>query len=91
MFSGHALFNFMKTTLINYYLQTLIFKSEALSYLNESVAHTMSVHSLEGPQGAPDLIQLLAGVNQLTLKLQHHTLVLVVLTAVEPLQFLELL
>lgn len=51
----------------------------------------MAVHSLEGPQGAPDLIQLIAGADQLTLKPPRHAPVLVLLTAVEPLQLLVLL
>ncbi|KAG7221300.1 hypothetical protein INR49_017367 [Caranx melampygus] len=40
---------------------------------------------------APDLVQLIMSVSQLTLEPQHHTLALLSLTAVEPLQFLVLL
>lgn len=51
----------------------------------------MSVSPFEGPQGALDLIKLIVGVPYLTLKIQHHTLMLLVLTAVQPLQLLVLL
>lgn len=51
----------------------------------------MSISSLQGPQGTSDPVQLIMSAPQLTLKLQHHTLVLLLLTAVELLQLLALL
>lgn len=51
----------------------------------------MSISSFQGLQRAPDLLQLIMGIPQLTLKLQHHTLVLFLHSAVELLQLPVLL
>ena len=62
-------------------LQTdLVFQPQSINYL------TTSIGSIQRPQGAPDLVQFGMGVPQLDLKLRHHTLVLLLLTAVEILQ-----
>lgn len=51
----------------------------------------MSISFFQGPQAAPDLVQLIIGSPYTTLKLQHHTLILLLLTSVELLQLPVLL
>ena len=65
------------------------FSEVSIQFINSD--QTVSVYSLECPQGVPDLIKLIVGTPQLTLELCHHTLMLIILTAVEELQILVLL
>lgn len=51
----------------------------------------MSIRFFEVPQDSPDLVQLIIGSLYPALELQHHTLVLLLLTSVELLQLPELL
>lgn len=51
----------------------------------------MSVGSSQRPQAAPDLVQLVLGAPEPALQPQHHALLLLHRTAVQPLQLLLLL
>lgn len=59
---------------------TCYIKAQKIEYL------TMSISFFQGPQAVPDLFQLIIGPLHPTLELQHHTLVLLLLTCMELLQ-----